>query len=286
MSKIIVLCNQKGGVGKTTCALNIAAGLEKKGEKVLLIDLDPQAHLTYSLGVPAHELTRTVYDLFKGTHGLSEVLITVDGLTMIPASLDLAGLEMELAGVPGREFILREALQQSTGFPYVLIDCPPSLGILTLNALTAAREIYIPLQTEFLALKGMSKLLETIETVKKRLNPDLEITGIIGTRYDARRKLNKGIIETISERFGAKLFKTIIRENISIAEAPGYGQTIFRYAPKSYGAEDFLALAGEIIAREKGPAAPGRKGRPRQDGCKEKNASAAKEIRPGKRTPA
>ena len=181
--------------------------------------------------------------------------------------------------------ILREALQQPTGFSYVLIDCPPSLGILTLNALTAAREIYIPLQTEFLALKGMSKLLETIETVKKRLNPELEITGIIGTRYDARRKLNKGIIETISERFGAKLFKTIIRENISIAEAPGYGQTIFRYAPKSYGAEDFLALAGEIIARGKGPAAAERKGRPRQVGGKEKNASAAKGIRPGKRTP-
>jgi chromosome partitioning protein len=142
------------------------------------------------------------------------------------------------------------------------VDCPPSLGILTLNALTAAQEIFIPLQTEFLALKGMSKLIETIDTVKKRLNKDLEITGIIGTRYDARKKLNKGIIEIISERFGDKLFHTIIRENISLAEAPGYGQTIFAYAPKSYGAEDFLALAEEIVAREEPPPpASGRKRR-------------------------
>ncbi len=263
MNKIIALCNQKGGVGKTTCALNIAAGLEKLGEKVLLIDLDPQAHLTYSLGVPAHELTRTVYDLFKGNHRLPEVLLPIDGLAVIPASLDLAGLEMELAGVPGREFILRESLGQAEGFSYIFIDCPPSLGILTLNALTAAREIYIPLQTEFLALKGMSKLIETIETVRKRLNQDVEITGIIGTRYDARRKLNKGIVETIGERFGEKLFRTIIRENISLAEAPGYGQTIFRYAPKSYGAEDFLALAGEIAGRDRRPAAAaGKRRRP------------------------
>ncbi|MDI9569146.1 MAG: ParA family protein [Pseudomonadota bacterium] len=256
MSEIIALCNQKGGVGKTTCALNIAAGLERMGEKVLLIDLDPQAHLTYSLGIPAHELQRTVLDLFKGTHGLTDTLLAVEGLAVVPSSLDLAGLDMELAGTPGREFILRESLSQADGFAYILIDCPPSLGILTLNALTAAREIYIPLQTEFLALKGMSKLIETIDTVKRRLNRDLEITGIIGTRYDARRKLNKGIMETIGERFGDKLFKTIIRENISLAEAPGYGQTIFRYAPKSHGAEDFLALAGEIVARKRPAPAP------------------------------
>ncbi|HNY72723.1 MAG TPA: ParA family protein [Syntrophales bacterium] len=256
MSEIIALCNQKGGVGKTTCTLNIAAGLEKMGEKVLLIDLDPQAHLTYSLGIPAHELNRTIYDLFKGTHGLPDVLLAVEGLAVVPSSLELSGLEMELAGVPGREFILRESLSRADGFTYIFIDCPPSLGILTLNALTAAREIYIPLQTEFLALKGMSKLIETIDTVKKRLNRDLEITGIIGTRYDARRKLNKGIVETIGERFGAKLFKTIIRENISLAEAPGYGQTIFSYAPKSYGAEDYLALAGEIIARKRPAPVP------------------------------
>lgn len=262
MSKIIALCNQKGGVGKTTCTLNIAAGMEKIGKKVLLIDLDPQAHLTYCLGIQAHKLTQTIYDVFKGNRRIDDVVLQIDGLAVVPSSLDLAGLEMELAGVPGREFILREALSQTDGYDFILVDCPPSLSILTLNALTAAQEIYIPLQTEFLALKGMSKLIETIETVKKRLNKDLEITGIIGTRYDARRKLNKGIIETIGERFGDKLFQTIIRENISLAEAPGYGQTIFAYAPKSHGAEDYLALAVEIVAREQPPPpASGRKRR-------------------------
>jgi len=262
MSKIIALCNQKGGVGKTTCTLNIAAGMEKIGKKVLLIDLDPQAHLTYCLGIQAHELTQTIYDVFKGNRRIADVVLQIDGIAVVPSSLDLAGLEMELAGVPGREFLLRESLVQTDGYDFILMDCPPSLGILTLNALTAAQEIYIPLQTEFLALKGMSKLIDTIETVKKRLNKDMEITGIIGTRYDARRKLNKGIIETIGERFGDKLFQTIIRENISLAEAPGYGQTIFAYAPKSYGAEDYLALAREIAAREQPkPPASARKRR-------------------------
>ncbi len=250
MAKIISLCNQKGGVGKTTCTLNIGAGLAKSGKKALLIDLDPQAHLTYSLGIAAHELDKTIYDVFKKGASQKDVVLERNGLQVIPSSLDLAGVEMEMAGIPGREFLLKEFLEQDEAFDYILIDCPPSLGLLTLNALTAATEIYIPLQTEFLALKGMSKLLDTIEAVKKRLNKDLEITGIIATRFDARKKLNKGIVETITQRFDKKLFKTAIRENISLAEAPGYGQTIFEYAPKSYGAEDFLALAKEIIKRK------------------------------------
>jgi len=249
MAKIISLCNQKGGVGKTTCTLNIGAGLQHAGKKVLLIDLDPQAHLTYCLGIAAHDLDKTIYDIFKKGAALKDVAIGRNGLQVIPSSLDLAGIEMEMAGIPGREFLLKEFLDQGQAFDYILIDCPPSLGLLTLNALTAAREIYIPLQTEFLALKGMSKLLETIDAVKKRLNKELEITGIIATRFDARKKLNKGIVDTITERFGKKLFKTLIRENISLAEAPGYGQAIFEYAPKSYGAQDFQALAKEIIRR-------------------------------------
>ena len=249
MAKIIALCNQKGGVGKTTCTLNIGAGLHKTGKKILIIDLDPQAHLTYCLGIAAHDLGKTVYDVFRNGNASADVLLEREGLCIIPSSLDLAGVEMELAAVPGREFILKEFLARLPDFDYILIDCPPSLGLLTLNALTAAREIYIPLQTEFLALKGMGKLLETIAAVQKRLNRDLDITGIIGTRYDARKKLNKGIVEMITERFGKKLFKTLIRENISLAEAPGYGQTIFEYAPKSYGAQDFLALSREIARR-------------------------------------
>ena len=250
MKKVIALCNQKGGVGKTTCSLNIGAGLEKTGKKVLLIDLDPQAHLTYCLGIPAHEVRQSLYEVFTRGVPLADVLLERNGLTLLPSSLELSSVEMELAGTPGREFLLREALEPIEGFDYILIDCPPSLGLLTLNALTAAREIYIPLQTEFLALKGMSKLLETIETVRKRLNRDLAVTGIIATRFDARKKLNKGIVENITERFGKALFRTFIRENISLAEAAGYGQTIFEYAPKSYGAQDYLALAREMVRRK------------------------------------
>ena len=250
MAKIISLCNQKGGVGKTTCTLNIGAGLQRAGKRVLLIDLDPQAHLTYCLGLTAADLESTIYDAFRNGALLQDIAIERNGLLIIPSSLDLASVEMELAGIPGREFILKEFLEQAGAYDYILIDCPPSLGLLTLNALTATREIYIPLQAEFLALKGMGKLLETIETVRKRLNKDVDITGIIATRFDARKKLNKGIVDTITERFGKKLFKTIIRENISLAEAPGYGQTIFEYAPRSFGAEDFTALAQEIIMRK------------------------------------
>lgn len=249
MAKIIALCNQKGGVGKTTCTLNIGAALHKLGSSVLLIDLDPQAHLTYCLGISAHDLDKTIYDVFTKSAPLEDVVIDRDGLRVIPSSLDLAGVEMELAGVPGREFLLKEFLDQQDSLDYILLDCPPSLGLLTLNALTAAREIYIPLQTEFLALKGMSKLLDTIEAVRKRLNKNLAVTGIIATRFDARKKLNKGIVDTISERFGKKRFRTVIRDNISLAEAPGYGQTIFEYAPKSHGAEDFIAIAREIMRR-------------------------------------
>ncbi|MCX7634304.1 MAG: ParA family protein [Syntrophales bacterium] len=247
--KIIAFCNQKGGVGKTTCTVNVGAGLMREGKRVIPVDLDPQAHLTYALGIPAHDLTKTIYHILKDGTPWQETTVNREGLMVVPSSLDLAGLDMELAGVPGRDFLIREMLETVNDFDYILMDCPPSLGLMTLNALTAAREIYIPLQTEFMALKGMGKLTETIETVRKRLNRHLAITGIIATRYDARKKLNRGIVDIIRERFGDRLFKTIIRENISLAEAPGYGQTIFEYAPHSYGARDFEALAREIMAR-------------------------------------
>ncbi|HEX3035815.1 MAG TPA: ParA family protein [Thermodesulfobacteriota bacterium] len=253
MAKVIALINQKGGVGKTTSTLNIGAGLSRLGYKVLLIDLDPQAHLTYSLGIQAHELKNTVDNLLKQQAALEEVLIErpgLPGLSLIPSTLDLAGADIELSGIPGREYLLKEALVRIRGFDYVLIDCPPSLGLLTLNALVAAQEVYIPLQTEFLALRGLSKLLETVEVVKSRLNKDLEITGIIATRFDSRKILNRDIVDKIKEYFGDKLFNTLIRENISLAEAPSYGQTIFEYKPDSYGAEDYLSLCEEIIKRE------------------------------------
>jgi chromosome partitioning protein len=241
--KIIALMNQKGGVGKTTSTVNIGAGLNKLGKKVLLIDLDPQANLTYSLGIQGHDLRKTIYELLKGQISTSDVIVEKNGLQVIPASLDLSGA--------GREFLLRESLTKLSDLDYVLLDCPPSLGLLTLNSLVAADEVYIPVQSEFLALQGMSKLLQTVEIVQKRLNPSLEITGIIGTRYDSRKTLNKEVVQKIQSYFGAKLFKTLIRDNVALAEAPSHGQDIFAYKSDSNGAEDYLKLCKEILKREK-----------------------------------
>ena len=247
--KTIAFINQKGGVGKTTCTMNIGAGLSKLGKKVLLIDLDPQAHLTYSLGIEAHTLQNTVYNLLKELCRVEEIIITRNGLDLIPSSLELSGAELELSSVAGREFLLKEALEEIQNYDYILLDCPPSLGLLTLNALTTAREVYIPLQTEFLALQGMSKLISTVDIVKKRLNKNIEITGIIATRFDNRKNLNKEVVEKIEKYFGSRLFKTLIRDNVSLAEAPSYGQTIFEYKENSYGAKDYLNLCHEIINR-------------------------------------
>jgi chromosome partitioning protein len=247
--KKIAFINQKGGVGKTTCTMNIGAGLISLGKKVLLVDLDPQAHLTYSLGIEAHELENTVYELLKGDCKVKNTIIKRNGIDVLPSSLELSGAEIEFSGIAGREFLLRESLENIKNYDYILFDCPPSLGLLTLNALTTAQEVYIPLQTEFLALQGMSKLLNTIDIVKKRLNKDIEITGIIATRFDNRKNLNKEVVEKIESYFGSRLFKTFIRDNVSLAEAPSFGQTIFEYKPGSYGAKDYLSLCHEIIKR-------------------------------------
>lgn len=249
-TEIIALCNQKGGVGKTTCALNIAAGLTMLGKKVLLVDFDPQAHLTYSLGIAAHDLKKTIYSVVKGSILPDEAMLEHDGISVLPANLDLAQMENEKAAFPDGEFTLKNKLSGIRDKEYILIDCPPSAGFLTVNALACSREIYIPLQMEFLALKGMGRLMNRIEEVQKSFNRNLEISGIIATRFDSRRKLNNAIMDSIRERFGNKVFSTVIRENIVVAEAPSFGQTIFEYAPKSHGAEDFLSLCEEILKRK------------------------------------
>lgn len=247
---IIALCNQKGGVGKTTCALNIAAGLAMLGKKVLLVDFDPQAHLTYSLGIAAHDLKKTVYPVMKGLASMEEVMITHEGMDILPANLELTEMENEQASFPDHEFTLKNKLAAVRDKEYIIIDCPPSTGFLTVNALACCRDIFIPLQMEFLALKGMGRLMSRIEEVQKSFNRNLKISGIIATRFDSRKKLNNAIMDSIRERFGDKVFSTVIRENIVVAEAPSFGQTIFEYAPKSHGAEDFLNLCEEIIKRK------------------------------------
>lgn len=245
--KTIAFTNQKGGVGKTTSTVNVGAGLCKQGKKVLLVDLDPQANLTYSLRLSSNRLEHSIYDVLKGEVEPQEALISHNGFDIMPSSIDLSGAEMEFANEPARETLLKNSLQGFTSdYDYILIDCPPNLGLLTLNAFTAVKEIFIVLQSEYLALHGLSKLMDVIQVVKERLNPDIEITGIICTLFDGRKNLNKEVVDHIQDYFGDKVFDTLIRDNVALAEAPSHHKTIFEYAPDSHGATDYDALAKEI----------------------------------------
>ena len=246
--KTIAFTNQKGGVGKTTSTINVGAGLALMGKRVLLIDLDPQANLTYSLRMNSQRLHKTVYDVLKGRVHIEDAIIThKDGFDILPSSIDLSGAEMEFANEPARETLLKNALRRlNIEYDYVLIDCPPNLGILTLNAFTAVKEIYIVLQSEYLALHGLSKLMDVINVVRERLNPEIEIGGIICTLYDKRKNLNREVVDHIKDYFGDKVFDTIIRDNVALAEAPSHHKTIFEYDSESYGAQDYLALSKEI----------------------------------------
>jgi chromosome partitioning protein len=247
MSIVISLLNHKGGVGKTTSTINIGAGLVEMGKKVLLIDLDPQANLTLSLGINRQKVT--IYESLRGESELVPFSVK-PGFDVITSSLDLSGAEMELINEAGREYILRELLSPlSTVYDYVLIDCPPSLGLLTLNALTSSRYVIIPLQTEFLALQGLAKIKQVIDKVQFRLNKKLEIGGVLATMYDNRRVLNRDVVETIHKYFAEKVFKTYIRDNVALAEAPSQRKDIFSYSPKSPGAEDYLSVVKELLQR-------------------------------------
>jgi chromosome partitioning protein len=249
MGRIIACSNHKGGVGKTTSVVNIGAGLARLKKKVLLVDMDPQANLTQSYGVNNPEFT--VYEGLKGEHAL--VPINVDkNLDIVASSLDLSGAEMELSSEAGREYIFTELIEPLVdNYDYVLIDCPPSLGLLTINALTAADELFIPLQPHYLAIKGLTKIIEVKDKVKKRLNKNIEITGVFITQYDKRKILHRDVVDTINTYFQDKVFKTKIRDNIALAEAPSQGTDIFRYNPRSYGADDYMDLCKEIVKRHK-----------------------------------
>jgi chromosome partitioning protein len=260
MRRIAVL-NQKGGVGKTTTAVNLASAIAEAGHRVCLIDLDPQAHASLHLGVSAHDDQPSVYHVFCGQATLADVRKWVNPkLAVVPSTLDLAAAELELASEVGREILLKEALEaDSEEFDYILLDCPPSLNVLTLNALTVVDEVFLPLQPHFLALHGLSKLLRTIEVVAKRLNPTLRLSGIVLCMYEASTRLAAEVSRDVQEFFeshsknqsgvwsGARFFETRIRRNIRLAEAPSFGQSIFEYAPSSHGADDYRALANEVI---------------------------------------
>lgn len=247
MGLVISLLNHKGGVGKTTCAINIGAGMVELGKKVLLVDLDPQANLTLSLGIPRHP--NTIYEAIRGEAPLVPYTAK-EGLDVVISTLDLSGAEMELINEAGREQVLRELMEPLRDkYDYILIDCPPSLGLLTLNALTTSDLVYIPLQTEFLALQGLTKIKQVIDKVKLRLNKDLRIGGVIATMYDSRKVLNREVVATILKYFGDIVFKTMIRDNVALAEAPSKRMDIFSYSAHSPGAEDYIALCREIVER-------------------------------------
>ena len=247
MSKVISISNHKGGVGKTTSALNIGAGLNKLGKKVLLIDLDPQANLSQSLGIIEHE--KNIYGAIRGEYKLQPINI-IKGLDLIPSTLDLSGAEVELSGEAGREYILKELIDPiKKQYDYVIIDSPPSLGLLTINSFTASDEVLIPLQAQYLAIQGLTKLVEVIYKIKKRLNKSLKVGGVFITQYDNRKVLNRDVVTTIKSHFKNEVFKTKIRDNVALAEAPTQGVDIFRYQPKSKGAEDYLALCREIVKK-------------------------------------
>jgi len=256
----IAVMNQKGGVGKTTSAVNLSAALAAAGKRVCVVDLDPQAHASLHLGVSLRDGQPSVYDVLTGDAMLPDVRMPIDeNLWLIPAHLDLAAAEVELSSEVGREVILRDKLaQDNQQFDFLIADCPPSLGVLTINALTMVREVFLPLQPHFLALHGLSKLLRTIEIVSKRLNRELKLSGVLFCMYDSGTRLAAEVSSDVTAFFdgakdsgsiahGARAFETKIRRNIRLAEAPSFGQSIFQYAPSSPGAEDYRQLAAEVL---------------------------------------
>ena len=273
----IAVINQKGGVGKTTTTVNLGAALAHRGQNVLLLDIDPQANLSVHVNVDVVHLDVSMYQVLLGDNTLKEAMrpTSTPGLSVVPSNIDLSAAELELVNTVGRENILRDALLSIEKDPvpiigpdgngsgearpidFAIIDCPPSLGLLTINALAAAEEVFIPVQTQFFALQGMSKLLDIVKLVRRRLNPQLDISGILPCLFDTRTRLSHDVLSEIREFFKARVFETKIRDNVRLAEAPSHGQTIFEYAETSNGAGDYAALADEVLARAEREAKEG-----------------------------
>ena len=253
MGRIIAIANQKGGVGKTTTAINLSACFAEAGKKVLTIDLDPQGNTTSGLGVDKEEIENTVYELMLGECTVKESIhdTEVENLKLIPSNVNLAGAEIELLGISEKEYILKNEIDYiQDDFDFLIIDCPPSLSMLTINAMTTANTVLVPIQCEYYALEGLSQLIHTINLVQKRLNPNLHMEGVVFTMYDARTNLSLQVVENVKNNLNTNIYKTIIPRNIRLAEAPSHGLPINLYDSKSTGAESYRLLAQEVIERE------------------------------------
>ena len=250
MERIIAIANQKGGVGKTTTAINLSACLAELGKKVLAIDMDPQGNMTSGLGIDKNNVEYTVYDLIIGEAKINQVICkeALENLDALPANVDLSAAEIELIGIDNKEYIIRDEVEKvKNNYDYIIIDCPPSLSMLTINAMTTADTVLVPIQCEYYALEGLSQLIHTIDLVKERLNPRLEMEGVVFTMYDARTNLSLQVVENVKENLNKTIYKTIIPRNIRLAEAPSHGMPINMYDPKSAGAENYRLLAEEVI---------------------------------------
>lgn len=253
MSRIIAIANQKGGVGKTTTAINLSACLAEKQKKVLTIDADPQGNTSSGLGIDKDEVENTIYELMIGEATIKECIkkSEFENLSILPSNVNLAGAEIELIGIEEKEFILKKAVDSVRDeYDYVIIDCPPSLNTLTVNAMTTADTVLVPIQCEYYALEGLTQLLHTINLVKERLNPDLELEGVVFTMYDARTNLSLQVVENVKENLHQNIYKSIIPRSVRLAEAPSHGKPINVYDSKSVGAEAYRDLADEVIERE------------------------------------
>lgn len=250
MGKIIAIANQKGGVGKTTTSINLSASLAVKGKKVLVIDTDPQGNTTSGLGVDKNDLDNTIYELILGECSIRDCIIAdvIPNVSVVPSNVNLAAAEIELIGVDKKEYILKNEVDYvKEDYDYIIIDCPPSLNMLTINSMTTADSVIVPIQCEYYALEGLSQLIHTINLVKERLNPELDMEGVVFTMYDSRTNLSMQVVENVKQNLKQRVYETLIPRNIRLAEAPSYGMPITLYDPKSAGAEAYMQLADEVI---------------------------------------
>ena len=252
MGRIIVIANQKGGVGKTTTAINLSAAIAAKGKKVLVIDSDPQGNTTSGFGIDKNELENTIYELLLGECSVHDCILkdVMPNISVLPANVNLAAAEIEMIGLEKKEYVLKNEIDWvKDDYDFIMIDCPPSLSMLTVNAMTTANSVLVPIQCEYYALEGLSQLIHTVNLVKERLNPELDMEGVVFTMYDSRTNLSAQVVDNVKSHLKQNVYKTVIPRNIRLAEAPSYGMPISMYDPKSAGAESYVSLADEVMSR-------------------------------------